>query len=191
MRTGEFNDYLRSNKIAVFSVYDAAKIISMPFSYASKFLAGDKYVKRAARGLYYTRDANEYEAASKILFPSYISLVSALRLHNITEQMPRIIYVVATRQHKPIGNLNGYVVEFSRVKKELMYGYRRVDGIFVADPEKAIVDMLYLNMFVEYAEEVMGKDEYIDRAKLEKYAKQSGVKSIIRKIEAVLDADKG
>lgn len=189
MRTEEFNDYLRAQKITVFSVYDAAKIISMPFGYSSKFLAGDKYVKRAERGLYYTNDANEYEAASRILFPSYVSLVSALRFHNLTEQIPRRIYVIATRQHKPISNLNGYKVEFSKVKKALMYGYRRVDNIFVADPEKAIIDMLYLNRFVEYADEAI-ENERINKTKLKKYAKQSGVRSIIRRVEAMLDADK-
>ena len=59
---------------------------------------------------------------------------------------------IGTRRHKAIGNLNGYIVEFSKVKKELMYGYRKVDDVFVADPEKAVIDMLYLNRFVGYAE---------------------------------------
>jgi len=189
MRTEEFNDYLRSQKIAVFSVYDAAKIMSMPFNYASKFLARDKYVKRVERGLYYTKDANEYEAASKVLFPSYVSLISSLRFHNITEQIPRRIYIIAMRQHKPISDLNGFRVEFSKVKRDLMYGYRRVDNAFVADSEKAIIDMLYLNRFVEYAEEAAENDS-IDKTKLRKYAKQSRVRSIIEKIEAMLDADK-
>jgi predicted transcriptional regulator of viral defense system len=190
MRTEDFNDYLRSNKITVFSVYDAAKMISMPFAYTSKFLNGDRYVKRAARGIYYTSDASEYEAASRIIFPSYVSLVSALRFHNLTEQMPRRIYVVSMRQRKPIRSLNGYVVEFSKARKGLMYGYRKVDGAFVADPEKAVVDMLYLNRFVGYAEEAVESGN-LDTTKLERYAKQSGVKAIIKKIGAMLGAYKG
>ncbi len=189
MRTEVFNDYLRSHKIFVLSVYDAAKIISMPFAYASKFLSMDSYLMRAERGVYYTKDANEYEAASRILFPSYISLISALRFHNLTEQIPRRIYVIGMRQHKTIRNLNGYVVEFSKIKKELMYGYRKVDGVFVADPEKAVVDMLYLNRFVEYAEEAVQSGN-LDREKLERYADRSGVKEIFKRIWAMLNADK-
>ncbi len=189
MRTEAFNDYLRAHKISVLSVYDVAKITSMPFAYASKFLAGDRYLRRAERGLYYTRDADEYEAASRILFPSYVSLVSALRFHNLTEQIPRRIYVIGTRQHKAIADLNGYIVEFSKVKKGLMYGYRKVDDVFVADPEKAVIDMLYLNRFVGYAKEAMERGK-LDREKLERYARQSGVKKIIKEIRAMLDADK-
>lgn len=190
MRTEAFNDYLRSHGITVLSVYDAAKIIAMPAAYASKFLAGDGYLKRAERGVYYTKDANEYEAASRILFPSYISLVSALRFHNLTEQIPRRIYVVGIRQHKAIADLNGYIVEFSKAKKELMYGYGKVDGVFVADPEKAVIDMLYFNRFTGYAEEAVESGK-LDRAKLERYALQSGIASIVKKIGAMLDADEG
>lgn len=189
MRTEEFNDYLRDRKITVFSTYDAAKLISMPFAYTSKFLARDKYVKRAERGIYYTKDANEYEIASRILFPSYVSLVSALRFYNLTEQIPRRIYVIAMRQHKPINDLNGYIVEFSKIKKQLMYGYKRVDGVFVADPEKAVVDMLYFNRFVDYAEEVV-ENGNVNRVKLERYARQSGVKKIVEKLKGMVNADK-
>jgi predicted transcriptional regulator of viral defense system len=189
MRTETFNDYLRSHKISVLSVYDAAKITSMPSAYASKFLAGDRYLKRAERGVYYTKDASEYEAASRMLFPSYVSMVSALRFHNLTEQIPRRIYVIGLRQHKAVEDLNGYVVEFSKIKKELMYGYRKIDGAFVADPEKAVIDMLYLNRFVEYAEEAVESGN-LDRERLERYAAQSGVKEIAKKIGAMLDVDK-
>lgn len=189
MRTEEFNDYLRAHKISVLSVYDAAKITSMPVAYASKFLARDRYLRRAERGVYYTKDANEYEAASRILFPSYVSLVSALRFHNLTEQIPRRIYVVGMRQHKAIADLNGYIVEFSKAKRQLMYGYSKVDGVFVADPEKAVIDMLYFNRFVEYAKEAVESGK-LDRAKLERYARQSGVAKIVKRIEAMLDADK-
>ncbi len=189
MRTEAFNDYLRSRRISVLTVYDAAKIISMPFGYASKFLARDRYLKRVERGIYCTRDANEYEAASRILFPSYVSLVSALRFHNLTEQIPRRIYVIGLRQHKRVYDLNGYTVEFSRVKKGLMYGYRKVDGAFVADPEKAVIDMFYLNRFVGYAEEALESAD-LDIERLERYAKMSGVKKIVKRIGVILNADK-
>ena len=188
MRTEELNDYLRSHKIRAFSIRDAARIISMPAAYASKFLSMDRYIMRAERGRYYTRDASEYEAASSVIFPSYVSLVSSFRFHNITEQMPRRIYVISTRQHRSIGDLNGYAIEFSKVKKRLMYGYKRVGGAFVADPEKAAVDMLYLNRFVEYAKEA-AENGRLSREKFEKYAELSGVGKIMKQVRAMYDAD--
>ena len=187
MRTEELNDYLRDHKIGVFSTYDAAKLISKPVSYTSKFLSMDKYIRRAKRGLYYTRDANEYEVASKAIFPSYVSLISALRFHNLTEQIPHIIYIVSGVQHRPIRNLNGFKVDFRKMKKSMLYGYGKIDDVFVAEPEKSIIDMIYLNEFVDYAEEAV-EERNIDLVKLREYAARTNVKSVIKKIETMIYA---
>ena len=71
-----------------------------------------------------------------------------------------------------------------------MYGYARVDDAFVADPEKAVVDMLYLGRFEEYALEAIesGKLNY---EKLDRYAELSGSKKIIKTVRKVtLEASK-
>lgn len=186
MRIEELNSYLREHRISVFSVYDAAKFISKSVAYTSKFLAGDGYVRRVERGIYYTHDATEYEVASRIIFPSYVSLISAFRFYNLTEQIPHIIFVVSPSQHRPIADLNGFQVRFRVMKRSMFYGYGKVDGAFVADPEKAIIDMIYLDEFTEYAEEAVEKRD-IDIKKLMAYAKKSGTKSMIKKIEAMID----
>jgi predicted transcriptional regulator of viral defense system len=187
MRIEELNDYLREHKIHVFSIYDASKLISKPDSYTSKFLSRDKYVKRIVRGLYYTADATEYEVASKIVYPSYISLVSSLRFHNLTEQIPNTIFVVSEVQHRQINNLNGFKIKFKVVKKSMLYGYGKIDDVFVADPEKAVIDMIYLNDFTDYAEEVVQKKK-LDISKLVDYAKRSNIKSVVKKIESMINA---
>jgi predicted transcriptional regulator of viral defense system len=186
MKMEQLNDYLRGHKIEVFSVYDAAKFISKPAAYTSKFLSRDRYVRRAERGIYYTKDATEYGVASRIVFPSYATLVSSLRFYNLTEQIPHIIYIASPVQHRPITDLNGFEVNFKKIKKPLMYGYRKVDGAFVADPEKAVIDMIYLNEFVEYAEEAV-EERNLSTAKLQNYAERSGVKSIIKRVGEMLD----
>lgn len=187
MRMEQLNDYLKRNGIEVFSIYEAARIMSKPTAYASKFLARNKYVKRAERGIYYTRTAMEYAVASRLIYPSYVTLISSLRFHNLTEQIPHIIYVASPVQHRTIPSLNGFEVDFKKVKKSLMYGYRKVDGAFVADPEKAVIDMIYLNEFVEYAEEAV-EERDLDAVKLRDYALRSGVKSIVKKVEEMLYA---
>lgn len=188
MRSEALNNYLRSNGIGTFTIYDAAKIMSKPVSYASKFLANDGYVKRVERGIYYTKDATEYEVASRILFPSYISLVSALRFYNLTEQIPHVIFVVSPKRHRPIPDLEGMEVQFRVIKRPMLYGYGKVEDVFVADPEKAVVDMLYLNSFVEYAEEAVERGK-VDVAKLVDYAKRSRVMSVIKKTEGMVNAE--
>jgi len=186
MKSSEFNHFLSEKRIRVFRLADAARIIGKGRNYAALFLLRNSGIKNAVGGIYYTKDASEYEVASRILYPSYVSLLSALRFHNLTEQMPRIIYVLSHKRHRPLPSLNGFRVEFKRIKKEMMYGYGRVDDVFVASPEKAVIDMLYLNEFVGYAEEAieLGK---LDYNLLEDYAVRSGVKTLEKRVKKLID----
>ena len=181
MKTSEFNEYLSSNGIHLVTIADTARIIGKSKAYASLFLFRDKALKLAERGLYYTRDATEYEIASNIIYPSYVSLISSLRFHNLTEQIPNTIYIVTTKRHAPIADINGYRVEFRNVKKGMMFGYRKVDGAFVADPEKAIIDMIYFNIFYEYADEMLEKNK-VDLSTLSRYLAMAGVGTIRRRV---------
>lgn len=182
MKSSEFNDFLAKGRIRVFRLADAARIIGKDRRYAALFLSRNSKIKSAVGGIYYTEDATEYDVASRIVYPSYVSLISALRFHNLTEQMPRIIYVLSYKRHRPVPVLNGFSVEFKEIKREMMYGYGRVDGVFVASPEKAVIDMLYLNEFVEYAEEAIDSGK-LDYGLLEGYAVRSGVKTLEQRVK--------
>jgi len=189
MKTYDFNGFLLKNNIHVFTLDDAARILAKDKHYSAIFLARDKWIKKAIRGIYYTPEASIYEIATSIISPSYVSLISALRFYNLTEQIPNIVYVVSKKQHKGI-EVNGTRIEFLKIKPSLMYGYAKVDDAFVADPEKAVVDMLYLGRFEEYALEAIesGKLNY---EKLDRYAELSGSKKIIKTVRKVtLEASK-
>jgi len=182
MMTENINRFLEKDGINLFSLNDAARIIVKPLHYTTVFLSRDKYIKRAARGIYYTPNANEYEVASFILYLSYISLVSALRFYNLTKQIPNIIYIISSKRHAPINDLNGYRVKFIKIRKDFMYGYSRIDNAFVAEPEKIVVDSFYLNRFVEYAEETIELGT-LNFSKLLKYAQLTGKQSVINRIK--------
>ncbi len=185
MKTTEFNKMLRSSRIYLFTLADAARLLDKSRKYTSLFLMRNEDIKRAEKGLYYTDGATEYEVASAILNPSYISLISALRFHNLTEQIPHIIYVVSYKRHRSVPNLNGFEVEFVTVKKGMFYGYEKNDGAMVATPEKAVVDMLYLNKFTEYAYEAIDEGR-VNPERLLKYATISKDERIVRIIKAKL-----
>ena len=185
MKTEEFNRILQTNGISVFSLEDASRIIGKPKHYTTVFLRRDRIVKRAANGVYYTPDASNYEIASSIVEPSYVSLISALRFHNMTEQIPNTIYVLSSKRHSGI-SIDGTRMEFVKVKPSLMFGYKKIDGTMVAEPEKAIVDMLYLGRFEEYAEEAM-ESKVISREKLVGFAELAGRKSLVKRIEKLLE----
>ena len=185
MKTEEFNRILQTNSISVFSLEDASRIIGKPKHYTTVFLRRDRIVKRAANGVYYTPDASSYEIASSIVKPSYVSLISALRFYNITEQIPNTMYVLSPKRHNSI-SIDGTRIEFVKVKPSLMYSYKKIDGAMIAEPEKAIVDMLYLGRFEEYAEEAM-ESKVISREKLVGFAELAGRKSLVKRIEKLLE----
>lgn len=185
MKTAEFNEMLHSKRISVFTLGDASRLIGKPRRYASLFLSRDKAVRMAGRGLYYTDDATEYEVASATLVPSYISLISALRFHNLTEQIPNIMYLVSYKRHRPLPNIDGYRLEFIAVKKSMFYGYEKSDGAMVAAPEKAVLDMLYLRRFVEYADEAI-ESGGVDKRRLMAYAIMSRDEKLVHEVRGRL-----
>ncbi len=185
MKTIDFNDWLRRHKIYVFKLSTAAIIIGKSKKYTQKFLSNNRFVKKLQNGLYYTDNANEYEVASNIIYPSYIGLISALRYRNLTEQMPSVIYVISLKQHKSIKSLNGYEIVFKKIKKSLMYGYERKENVFVSTPEKTIIDILYFKRFKEYAEDVIEQRNF-ERKKLIDYLKMVEDKDLVREARGML-----
>lgn len=83
------------------------------------------------------------EVANQIYFPSYLSFESALSRHGILSQIPYTLTFATTRPSKKmmLGNVE---VEFSHIKPSLFFGYTRAGSINIADPEKALLDQLYL-----------------------------------------------
>jgi len=91
--------------------------------------------------------------ANRMYRPSYISLHSALSFHGIIPESVIQITSVTSLKTAYFVNLFGEY-SYKTIKKELMYGYdlkTMSDGrtLQIADPEKALSDMLYL--YPEYS----------------------------------------
>jgi predicted transcriptional regulator of viral defense system len=186
MKTMDFNEMLRSRGISVFTIGDAAKIIGKSRAYASKFLGKDREVSRAENGIYYSKNASEYEVASNIVFPSYVSMASALMYYGMTTQLPRYIYVVALAQHRSITGINGRTLVFKKTKPKMMFGYRKEGAAFIAEPEKAIIDSLYFRQ-AGYAGEAVDSGKAVDAEKLAEYALMTGNRVVISKAGLLLE----
>lgn len=75
----------------------------------------------------------------------YVSLLSALNLHGMIEQIPRAIHIVVGTQRRKIATSVGRY-EFHKLSRELMGGYEPYGrlGLFeLATPAKALFDSLY------------------------------------------------
>ncbi len=192
MQTKDFVEFLIEEHMPVFTLEDAVKILHYGKAYTKLFLHRNMkkgIVGHVERGLYYVKTRyNEYEIASHILSPSYVSMISALAYYGLTTQIPRVVYVLSTKRHRALRNVSGFDIVFKRIKGEMLFGYHKEsDGnIFIADPEKAIVDIYYFNDVSDLDETVLDKPSRIDIGKLVLYAQRSKRKSAVLKIAKLL-----
>jgi predicted transcriptional regulator of viral defense system len=77
----------------------------------------------------------------------YISLLSALNLHGMIEQIPRTMQIVTKKQRRNLKTPVG-TYEFHRLKPDLFGGtepYGQLGAFEIARPAKALFDTLYLS----------------------------------------------
>lgn len=107
-------------------------------------LAKKNEVIRLAKGIYALPEKIEIEKiATAINPPSYISFESALSKYGILSQIPYTLTLATSKKPKK-KILNNIQVEYRQLKKDLFFGYKLENGIYIAEPEKALLDELYL-----------------------------------------------
>ena len=152
------------------------------------------YVFRLHRDKY-TVHRDPVMVASRIAWPSYMSLWYALNRHGLTEQIPGVIEVITTRQvfRKEIV-FEGARISFIRVNPRFFFGFEKIwiegKDIFMALPEKAIVDaVLFRRISVS---EVFSMLQYnigrIDVERLVKFVRRCGSGALAKRIGHLLDA---
>lgn len=98
-------------------------------------------------------------ASNRIYAPSYVSLELALsHYHLIPEGVFSITAVTSLKTHH--FNTSAGAFSYKHVKPSLLFGYRLIeyDGLFyrLAEPEKAILDYLYLNSSLNTRQDMEG-----------------------------------
>jgi predicted transcriptional regulator of viral defense system len=87
--------------------------------------------------------AHDFRIANFLYEPSYVSLEAALNFHGILPQFPYEVASMTTR--KPVTKtVDKKIYRYARIKKSLFWGYESVQGFLIAQPEKALLDLLYL-----------------------------------------------
>jgi predicted transcriptional regulator of viral defense system len=82
--------------------------------------------------------------------PSYISCITALWVYGITTQVPRNFYESISLKRSKRFEANQTQFNYYKFKKELYFDFIKKDGIFIATPEKAFLDALYLYSYGKY-----------------------------------------
>ncbi len=163
MKNSDILEILRSNRtvfsfkdILLFSGEEKPNLLRRRLYYYTK----NGMLYHIRKGLY-AKDKNydRFELATKIFTPSYISFETVLGKAGITFQIYGKIFV-ASYQTREI-TCDGQIYSFRTVRNEILIndsGMERRDNYFIASPERAFLDVLYLN-----------RDYYFDNLSLLKW----------------------
>jgi len=80
---------------------------------------------------------------------AYVSFISALHLHGIIEQIPQVTTLASTAHARTIRTKIG-VFHVHRISPSFFTGfdwYKETGNFLIAEPEKALVDSLYLSAY--------------------------------------------
>lgn len=152
-------------------------------------------------GLIFKIERNKYTVhedpiliASNIIWPSYMSFWNALRYHNLTEQLPQNIFVLTSRARKNRKiEFMGTEIFFIKVKSRYFFGFRKEPyhnfNIFVAEPEKALVDSaLFKRMsFSEISEIIRENPDVLSPEKIIQYSLKTGNIALIKRFGFLLE----
>jgi len=166
-------DLLKIKK-TVFTPQDVSKALGI--TAASALVTCSRYFKkglliRLKKNYYSVRDKWEalseeelFRAANILQVRSYISLTTALAYYNITTQVQRDFYEsICLKRTKEVVQ-GGKTFTFTKISKKLYNGFLRKEGFFLATPEKALADAVYLAAIGRYSIDM----EAIDMTKLDK-----------------------
>ena len=170
---------------------------------ALRHLEKKKVVFQIARGVWGMDLGKEkFSAYSAIPFllphRAYVSFISALHLHGLIEQIPQVVSLASTTHTKILRTKLGayHVHQISPAFFKGFDWYKGGGSFLIAEPEKALVDCLYLsarkkNQFGYFPELSFPASFRTNKAR--KWAKaipDSKIRSaVVRKLEALLKKD--
>lgn len=140
---------------AYYTISDLKKITGM--AQDSLYVTLSRLIKnksliRLTSGIYTIADKySQIEVIANTLYqPSYLSFESALSRYGILSQVPYTLTFATTKKslRKKLGDVS---VEYRKLKRELFFGYEKVESLFIATPEKALLDTLYLVSFGKFS----------------------------------------
>ncbi len=143
-----------------FGIEDIARTLAI--TSRSARVTANRYTRqgillRVKRNMYVLREKwASLDREQKFLFaniiqtPSYVSLMTALDYYEITTQMQRdAIESIAIKRTKSVA-VQETIFNYTRLNPELYSGFTKRGGFFIAEPEKAFLDAVYLMSFGRY-----------------------------------------
>lgn len=149
-------DFLQKPEFIVFSTRDFSAASGLKMPAASKRLerkAQKNLITRVTKGIWANVSHPQFHPLGCVPYilgkeQGYVSFLTALHLHGVLSQIPRVIQIATTGRGRKLDSPIGQF-EFFKIKPELMR-----DGVewsdtrlqfLIASKEKALLDVLYLS----------------------------------------------
>mgnify|MGYP001607336362 CR=1 FL=1 len=185
---------IKEKKLFIFNANDIRALFGVSVVAATGLLHRYKkreFILQLKRGLYVFPDAlpPDVYIANKLYSPSYISLEFALSYHGVIPGTVYEITSVTTKATRRFEKLKK-IFSFRKIKKAAYTGYaiQKQNGMsfYIADDEKAFVDMNYLRLENKQKQISRFNKEKINSAKALRYAKLFNNKKLVGIIKTTL-----
>ena len=198
MRSEEFIHEMRTLGLGVFTSIDAMKVLGSSREYANLFLhrlTRRNLIRHIGRTLYALEGAGRLEIANSLAPNGYVSGLAALFYYGMINQDPLGIDIVNTKKSLSRSVMYGrskISVKIIKVSKKRFFGYKKEIGnigyFLIAEPEKAIIDTLYLykDRLASYCKDALdsGKGS-ISSERLIGYARRTGSASLLKMLAKI------
>jgi predicted transcriptional regulator of viral defense system len=95
-------------------------------------------------------ERESFQIANLLQVPSYISLTTALAYYELTTQWQQDYYESIALRRSLLKSIRNKTFRYTTIPAEYYFGFKRETGIFIAEPEKALLDSLYLQSLGRY-----------------------------------------
>ena len=163
----DYKRFLAIEKL-FFSHEDVADLLAIKRESAAVLCA--RYVKkglftRFKRDLYARTEtlphlsiADLYRIANLLQVPSYISLMTALSHHGMSSQVQRGFVESVSLKRTKAFDRGGIAFRYLKVSTALYGAFLKDQGAFIASPEKALIDSIYLASMGRYTLDLASLD---------------------------------
>ena len=163
----KLNEIQKIDKL-YFGYKEIARVLGI--SEASSKVTASRYTKkgmllRIKKNMYVLRERwiaaekeEKFLLANLAQTPSYISLGTALDFYELTTQMQRNFFESVALKRTKRFNINGNIFRYTKIRNRLYDGFKKEKGFFIATPEKALLDAIYLMSYGRYALDISAID---------------------------------
>lgn len=149
----KYLDLINKVKYPVFSLQDLRLLNDKVYPYQLSQWVKRGYLLRLKNGLFAFSEKSENLKIETIAFnlyqPSYVSLEWALAKYGLIPEMTYNCTSITTKTTRSFKNKFGNFT-FRNVKENMFFGYTKIEEngqvYLIAEPEKALIDYIYLNM---------------------------------------------